>query len=160
MKHRVIWSSVTTKKLCKKNFYQSIFLYRDTATKTLKLLQHYVHHISQCPRFQTTTKWKNIHHCSCNSSIVEEGFFLTSANKTGLHKFVSLPYVFYSVLVHTTYTKLYGWKNKAMQMNDRNYRKKHIMLTTPPKPSKIQKTQILIITNVSTLHTYKLHQNI
>lgn len=75
MKHRVIWSSVTTKKLCKKNFYQSIFLYRDTATKTLKLLQHYVHHISQCPRFQKTTKWKNIHHCSCNSSIVEEGFF-------------------------------------------------------------------------------------
>lgn len=73
--NRVIWSSVTTKKLCKKNFYQSIFLYRDTATKTLKLLQHYVHHISQCPRFQKTTKWKNIHHCSCNSSIVEEGFF-------------------------------------------------------------------------------------
>lgn len=65
-----IWSSVIPKKISKKNFYQSIILSRDTAIKTLKLL-HYAHHIFQCPRFQKTTKWKNIHHCSRDSCIIE-----------------------------------------------------------------------------------------
>lgn len=73
-------------------------------------------------------------------NLIIEDFFFTSANKTRLHKFVSLPYAFYSVSVHKTYTKPHGRKNKSMQMNDRNYGKKHIMLTNPPKPSKIQKT--------------------
>lgn len=67
-------------------------------------------------------------------------FFLNSTIKTRLHKFLSLLYVFYSVPVHKTYTKPYGWKNKAMEMNYRYYRKKQLIFTNPPKPSKIQKT--------------------
>jgi len=33
-----------------------------------------------------------------------------------LHKFRSLPYDFYSIPVHKTYTKPDTWKNKTMQM--------------------------------------------
>lgn len=106
MKHREIWSSIITIKTRKKNFYQSMFLYRDTTIKTLKLLQHYVHHISQCPGFQKTTKWKNIHHCSRESSIVKEGYFLLLLTKQDCINVCLFP-MFFTLFLSTKHTPSY-----------------------------------------------------
>lgn len=117
MKHREIWSSAIAKKISKKKFYQSIFLSRDTAIKPWSYYS--IMHITFSLDFKKQHNEKNTHHSSRESHIIED-FFFTSVIKKRLHEFISLPYVFSSVPVHKTYTKPYGQKNKAMQMNDRN----------------------------------------